>query len=73
MLEVSSNQIYSETYKALRSIDIDWGIAKDSANLCKWLATHNQFFLGSISAMKVIALFLIIIGQLNPQGSGWCI
>ena len=48
MLEVSSNQIYSETYKALRSIDIDWGIAKDSANLCKWLATHNQFFLGSI-------------------------
>ena len=48
MLEISSNQIYSETYKALRSIDIDWGIAKDSANLCKWLATHNQFFLGSI-------------------------
>ena len=48
MLEVSSNQIYSETYKALRSIDIDWGIAKDSANLCKWLASHNQFFLGSI-------------------------
>ncbi len=48
MLEVSSNQIYSEIYKALRSINIDWGIAKDSANLCKWLATHNQFFLGSI-------------------------
>ena len=48
MLEISSNQVYSETYKALRSIDIDWGIAKDSANLCKWLATHNQFFLGSI-------------------------
>ena len=48
MLEISSNQIYSETYKALRSLDIDWGIAKDSANLCKWLATHNQFFLGSI-------------------------
>ena len=48
MLEVSSNQIYSETYKALRSLGIDWGIAKDSANLCKWLAIHNQFFLGSI-------------------------
>ena len=48
MLEISSNQIYSETYKALRSVDIDWGIAKDSANLCKWLAVHNQFFLGSI-------------------------
>ena len=48
MLEISSNQIYSETYKALRSVDVDWGIAKDSANLCKWLAIHNQFFLGSI-------------------------
>jgi len=48
MLEISSNQIYSETYKALRSLDIDWGIAKDSANLCKWLAAHNKFFLGSI-------------------------
>lgn len=48
MLEISSNQVYSETYKALRSLGIDWGIAKDSANLCKWLAIHNQFFLGSI-------------------------
>ena len=48
MLEISLNQIYSETYKALRSLDIDWGIARDSANLCKWLAVHNQLFLGSI-------------------------
>ena len=48
MLEISTNQIYSETYKALRSVNIDWGVAKDSANLCKWLAVHNQFFLGSI-------------------------
>ena len=58
MLEVSLNQIYSETYKALRSIDIDWGIAKDSANLCKWLATHNQFFLFK-KFYKICTLFFL--------------
>ena len=34
--------------KLLGGVDVDWGIAKDSANLCKWLALHNQYFLGSI-------------------------
>ena len=48
MLTVSLNEIYSETYKALRSLEIDWGLAKDCANLSKWLANHDQYFLGSL-------------------------
>ena len=48
MLKVSLNEIYSETYKALRSVGIDWALAKDCANLSKWLAQHDQYFLGSI-------------------------
>ena len=55
MIKVSLNEIYSETYKALRSVDIDWGLAKDCANLAKWLAHHNQFFLGSI--LKTVDLY----------------
>jgi hypothetical protein len=55
MLEVSSNEIYSETYKALRSVEVDWGLAKDCANLAKWLAHHNQYFLGSI--LKTLDLY----------------
>ena len=48
MLNISLNEIYSETYKAYRSIGIEWGIAKDGANLSKWLAEHNFYFLGSV-------------------------
>ena len=48
MISVSLNEIYSETYKALRSVEIDWGLAKDCANKTKWLAQHGQYFLGSI-------------------------
>ena len=48
MLNVSLNEIYSETYKAYRSVGIEWGIAKDGANLSRWLAEHNFYFLGSI-------------------------
>ena len=55
MVKVSLNEIYSETYKALRSVDVDWGLAKDCANLAKWLAQHNQFFLGSI--LKTVDLY----------------
>ena len=55
MLEVSLNEIYSETYKALRSVEVDWGLAKDCANLAKWLAHHNQYFLGSI--LKTVDLY----------------
>ena len=55
MIKVSLNEIYSETYKALRSVDVDWGLAKDCANLAKWLAHHNQFFLGSI--LKTVDLY----------------
>ena len=55
MIKVSLNEIYSETYKALRSVDVDWGLAKDCANLAKWLAQHNQFFLGSI--LKTVDLY----------------
>ena len=55
MIKVSLNEIYSETYKALRSVDVDWGVAKDCANLAKWLAHHNQFFLGSI--LKTVDLY----------------
>ena len=48
MISVSLNEIYSETYKALRSVDIEWSLAKDSANKAKWLAQHGQYFLGLI-------------------------
>ena len=48
MISVSLNQIYSETYKALRSVKIEWSLAKDCANKAKWLAQHDQYFLGSI-------------------------
>ncbi len=48
MISVSLNEIYSETYKALRSVNIEWGLAKDCANKAKWLAQHGQNFLGSI-------------------------
>ena len=48
MINVSLNEIYSETYKALRSINIEWSLAKDCANKAKWLAQHGQNFLGSI-------------------------
>ena len=48
MISVSLNEIYSETYKALRSVDIEWRLAKDSAHKAKWLAQHGQNFLGSI-------------------------
>ena len=47
MLNLSLNEIYSETYKAYRSVGIEWGIAKDGANLSRWLAEHNFYFLGS--------------------------
>ena len=29
MISVSLNEIYSETYKALRSVNIEWSLAKD--------------------------------------------
>ena len=48
MIRVSLNEIYSETYKALRSVNIEWSLAKDCANKAKWLAQHGQYFLGSI-------------------------
>ena len=48
MISVSMNEIYSETYKALRSVDIEWSLAKDSANKAKWLVQNGQNFLGSI-------------------------
>ena len=48
MIRVSLNEIYSETYKALRSVNIEWSLAKDSANKAKWLVQHGQNFLGSI-------------------------
>ena len=48
MISVSLNEIYSETYKALRSVNIEWSLAKDSANKAKWLVQHGQNFLGSI-------------------------
>ena len=48
MISVSLNEIYSETYKALRSVKIDWSLAKDCSNKAKWLAQHDQYFLGSI-------------------------
>ncbi len=48
MISVSLNEIYSETYKALRSVNIEWSLAKDSANKSKWLVQHGQNFLGSI-------------------------
>ena len=48
MISVSLNEIYSETYKALRSVNIEWSLAKDTANKAKWLVQHGQNFLGSI-------------------------
>ena len=48
MISVSLNEVYSETYKALRSVNIEWSLAKDCANKSKWLAKHSQYFLGSI-------------------------
>ena len=48
MISVSLNEIYSETYKALRSLNIEWSLAKDSANKAKWLVQNGQNFLGSI-------------------------
>ena len=48
MISVSLNEIYSETYKALRSVNIEWSLAKDCANKAKWLAQHDQNFLGLI-------------------------
>ena len=48
MINVSLNEIYSETYKALRSVNIEWSLAKDSANKAKWLVQNGQNFLGSI-------------------------
>ena len=48
MISVSLNEIYSETYRALRSVNIEWGLAKDSANKAKWLVQNGQNFLGSI-------------------------
>ena len=48
MISVSLNEIYSETYKALRGVNIEWSLAKDCANKAKWLAQHGQYFLGSI-------------------------
>ena len=38
MIKLSLNEIYSETYKAMRSLGIDWGIAKDCAVLSRWLS-----------------------------------
>ena len=48
MISVSLNEVYSETYKALRSVNIEWSLTKDSANKAKWLVQHGQNFLGSI-------------------------
>ena len=46
MVKVSLNEIYSETYKAYRSVGIEWGIAKDGAILSKWLGEYGFNFLG---------------------------
>ena len=48
MISVSLNEIYSETYKALRSVNVEWSLAKDSANKAKWLVQHGQNFLVKI-------------------------
>lgn len=48
MIKVSLNEIYSETYKAYRGAGLEWGIAKDSAILSKWLGEYGFNFLGSI-------------------------
>jgi hypothetical protein len=55
MLQLSLNEIFSETQKALRSVNIEWGIAKDCATLSRWLAIHDQYFLGSI--LKTIEMY----------------
>jgi hypothetical protein len=54
-IELSFNEIYSETQKAIRSLNIDWGIAKDTAILSRWLAQHEIYFLGSL--LKTTDLF----------------
>ena len=55
LIELSFNEIYSETQKAIRSLNIDWGIAKDTAVLSRWLAQHEIYFLGSL--LKTTDLF----------------
>ena len=55
MIKVSLNEIYSETYKAYRSVGLEWGIAKDSAILSKWLGEYGFNFLGS--TLKTIDLY----------------
>ena len=55
LIELSFNEIYSETQKAIRSLNIDWGIAKDTAILSRWLAQHEIYFLGSL--LKTTDLF----------------
>ena len=54
MIELSFNEIYSETQKAIRSLKIN-GIAKDVAILSRWLAQHEIYFLGSL--LKTTDLF----------------
>ena len=54
MINVSLNEIYSETYKALRSVNIEWSLAKDCANKAKWLAQHGQNFLESVLKTAVL-------------------
>ena len=61
MISVSLNEIYSETYKALRSVNIEWSLAKDCANKAKWLAQHGQNFLESVLKTAVLYLSLIHI------------
>ena len=74
MISVSLNEVYSETYKALRSVNIEWSLAKDCANKAKWLAQHGQNFLGSILKTadlyknKEINAFVSCIFKLNPSG-----
>ena len=55
MVKVSLNEIYSETYKAYRSVGLEWGIAKDSAILSKWLGEYGFNFLGP--TLKTIDLY----------------
>ena len=55
LIELSFNEIFSETQKAIRSLNIDWGIAKDTAILSRWLAQHEIYFLGSL--LKTTDLF----------------
>ena len=48
MIPISLNEIFSETKKAVRSVNIDWGTAHDTAILSRWLAHHEISFLGSL-------------------------